>query len=66
MRLSRLATALPRYRSRSSLVVLLYGPLAVAIFFSFFRLERNAVAMGQLLVRRLRHAVRQSKPFSMH
>ncbi len=25
-------------------VLLLYGPLAVAIFFSFFRLERNAVA----------------------
>ena len=24
-------------------VLLLYGPLAVAIFFSFFRLERNAV-----------------------
>ena len=42
MRLSRLAMALLATIA-VFVVLLLYGPLAVAIFFSFFRLERNAV-----------------------
>jgi ABC-type spermidine/putrescine transport system permease subunit II len=42
MRLSKLAMAALSLVALL-VVVLLYGPLAVAIFFSFFRLQRNAV-----------------------
>ena len=42
MRLSRLTTA-ALFAVAAFVVALLYGPLAVAIFFSFFRLERNAI-----------------------
>ena len=42
MRLSRL-TIVALSAVAAFVVLLLYGPLAVAIFFSFFRLERNEV-----------------------
>ena len=52
----RLSRPRPSPRSpplRSFVVLLLYGPLFVAIFFSFFRLRTERGAVGQLLVRRL-------------
>ena len=59
MRLSRLGDRGALRCVAAFVVLLLYGPLAVAIFFSFFRLRAERGAVGQLLVRRLPRALPQ-------